>query len=321
MGAAFGSGRGLMVGLGAKISPTFASALAKTEPTPAMLGLANAIRSGEKLTAKGMETAKGFKLTPGERTALGFSDWATTTSLGAAAGASEPAQDWQERLTNIGVGAGSFALAHAAHPKSFSFLRPRTEGMDKVWDAAEQETPFEEKVRTYTEAGMPEQAAKFRAAKDSGLDDYFKTTKAKNINTVKGIHKAFLDTGVPPDVISRYYDYTTAKTESDKMRETGQTELVDEGVVSPLAPGEPDKNALSKYLRDLGYSDDDIRFVLWVNDVLFAGVDHTTLLHKALETGADVIDRQSAERQARLDAQDGVTELRVLFERSQGSDG
>ncbi|MBF0609435.1 MAG: hypothetical protein HQL61_18030 [Magnetococcales bacterium] len=82
MGAAFGAGRGLMVGLGAKAFPTFASALAKTEPTPAMLGLANAIRSGEKLTNKGMEAAKGFKLTPGEKTALGISDWATTTSLG-----------------------------------------------------------------------------------------------------------------------------------------------------------------------------------------------------------------------------------------------
>ncbi|MBF0609322.1 MAG: hypothetical protein HQL61_17435 [Magnetococcales bacterium] len=50
------------------------------------------------------------------------------------------------------------------------------------------------------------------------------------------------------------------------------------------------------------------RFVLWVNDVLFGGVDHTTLLHKAIETGADVIDRQSAERHGRLDAQDGVTD-------------
>ncbi len=127
-------------------------------------------------------------------------------------------------MTNIGVGAGSFALAHAAHPKSFSFLRPRaTEGMDKIWEAAEQETPFEEKVRTYTEAGMPEQEANFRAAKDAGLDNYFETTKA-DLNTVEGIHKAFENTGVPPDVISHYYDYTTAKTEADKMREAGQTE-------------------------------------------------------------------------------------------------
>ncbi|MBV6342989.1 hypothetical protein [Candidatus Magnetobacterium casense] len=54
------------------------------------------------------------------------------------------------------------------------------------------------------------------------------------------------------------------------------------------------------------------RFVLWVNDVLFGGVDHTTLLHKALETGADVIDRQSAERHGRLDAQDGVTDALLL---------
>ncbi|MBF0517555.1 MAG: hypothetical protein HQK97_10665, partial [Nitrospirae bacterium] len=49
-------------------------------------------------------------------------------ALGAGAGAFQPAQDWQERLKNMGMGAGEFAIAHAINPFNYTSEPLKTGG-------------------------------------------------------------------------------------------------------------------------------------------------------------------------------------------------
>ncbi|MES0338225.1 MAG: hypothetical protein SFH39_17925 [Candidatus Magnetobacterium sp. LHC-1] len=227
------------------------------------------------------------KLTDAEQAALDRLHLISPATLGGAAGALQPADDLQERLTNIGSGAALFVGVHAANPSGWRFLRRVEKTVDDAGVISDFHRKYYENMQKY---GNSKDALK-ETFDDLNLALHINQKEAETggVGLTSEDFKDISDrTTVPVELVSPYYDSlksSRARSDADSkmsdeewlrgyFRQQGRSEdkiddlvvgvsgKVDEGVVSPSDPSEPDKNVLSKYFRDLGYSDDEIRFML-----------------------------------------------------------
>ncbi|MES0334872.1 MAG: hypothetical protein SFH39_00720 [Candidatus Magnetobacterium sp. LHC-1] len=153
VGGAFGLGGGVIEKAGAAVFKPLARAIEKTESVrklyPVVERLQAKAKAGERLSVDDVKTINEFytnKLTDAEQAALDRLHLISPATLGGAAGALQPADDLQERLTNIGSGAALFVGVHAANPSGWRFLRR----VEKTVDDAGVISDFNRKYYDYT---------------------------------------------------------------------------------------------------------------------------------------------------------------------------
>ncbi len=305
VGGAFGIGGGVIEKVGASVFKSLSRAIEKTESVrklyPVVERLQTRAKAVEQLSADEVKTLNEFyaanKLTDAERTALDRLQTISSVTLGGSSGALQPADDWQERLSNIGAGAALFAGVHVANPSGWRFLRPVEKTVEDAGVVSDFNRKYYENIQKY---GNFKDSLK-ETLDDLNLDLHInqKDAETGGLGLSSEDFKDISDrTTVPVKLVSSYYkSLKSSRARSDaesKMsdeewlrgyfRQQGRSEAeiadlvgdapgkVAKGGVSPSDRSEPDKEALAKHFRSLGYSDNEIRFMLGADVQLEAEV-------------------------------------------------
>ncbi|KWT73768.1 hypothetical protein [Candidatus Magnetominusculus xianensis] len=150
--AGFGVGGELIGSLAARISPIAKSAMEKLLVQEKLADsnpdLFLRIKAGDAAGDAGryinpkdigdLETFKLSQLTAQEQAAISLVGAGRAATLGAGAGAAEPAKDWKERARNMTVGMFTFFLQHFAAPSAYKGLVPGM-GRERVSVSTQQE--------------------------------------------------------------------------------------------------------------------------------------------------------------------------------------